>query len=75
MVDEILKLDPHYIRTYLAGCLEKWELGNGGGEWGVSNEEEVTGVSISLLLKVFNQHESCTVILEEKSCLYVKKLG
>ena len=36
------------------GCLEKWELGNGSGEWGVSNEEEVTGVSISSLLKVFN---------------------
>ena len=29
-------------------------MGVGSGELGVSNEEEVTGVSISSLLKVFN---------------------
>ena len=35
-------------------------MGVGSGEWGASNEEEVIGVSISLLLKFFNSKVSCT---------------
>ena len=50
-------------------------MGVGSGEWGVSNEDEVTGVSISSVSKVFNSKVSCTEIFEEKSCLTVKKSG
>ena len=31
-----------------------WVMGVGSGEWGVGNEDEETGVSISLVSKVFN---------------------
>ena len=37
-------------------------MGVGSGEWGVSNEDEVTGVSISSVSKVFNSKVSCSFL-------------
>ena len=45
------------------------------GEWGVGNEDEETGVSISLVSDgsfQFNSKVSCTAIFEKKSCPDVK---
>ena len=49
-----------------------WVMGVGSGEWGVGNEDEETGVSISLVSEVFYSKVSCTAIFETKSCLDVK---
>ena len=57
------------------GFLENWELGNGSGEWGVGNDDKVTGNGIYSVSKVFNSKVSCTEIFKELSCLNEKNLG
>ena len=50
---------PAFAVVWKSGC---WVMGVGSEEWGASNEEEVIGVRISLLLKVFNLKVLCTEI-------------
>ena len=46
----------------------------GSGEWGVGNEDEETGVSISLVSEVFNSIQKFHALQfsKKKSCPHVK---
>ena len=49
-------------------------MGVGSGEWGVGNEDEETGVSISLVSEVFNSIQKFHALQfsKKKSCPHVK---